>query len=1239
MFGSEENNTQDQSLSSKASHTTRDETSESESSRRSLLSRPGSTQIFKPTTPPCEPPERLGADAGSDEESGYGTSSLKKYDKLKEKKELSEASKGSVKSSNEIDLNSTSPYKALGAAVDAPRGNIDLSTTVRGASRSLFLRASASDVSNDHTIVTSTASSTGPSIGANIGAGLGASIDLSKTVLKQGRSWRNQGFSTDSVANVDLGATVSNRRSSVTSDSGPNIDLNETIPQPGRSRTPHEFTNFDRKDAQTSHLSQHAAASSVTSRDVLHPQKHLVKIEPGQERARASPVQNTEMIDLNFSTKLLGVPHSVVTPFNTSMPSPKKPSREMTKSPSEFSSKSSVLSPPRSYTPSSPQRVSTTTGVPTEQPQASTISLPNLSLDLSRFNLPPAVRKALAERYSGKKVPEPTSGHSVESLGGRRSQPLFSEHKTEETFDQGKKASPLPARLRGRGLRSISLDSPVVRRENLFPDETTRSGLLERRNIFDANQLLGRRLNNDDHQRTGLSSSDNISENMSARSSDSPSSLGVHFPSTIKVQPFFVPSRNAPSLTDVPSQEDSDELQSRGLIDLSSTSYLEGMPVQSTNQGSPTDASRSAIDSLRSPSRPSVLQSRGLIDLNSSTEYVARDAVIEAPKGLSAIKRKRLNSDRSESASSLDAEKLVKRPKQDETVTREDKPVSYRSGINVQELLTIERDEQNQLQHLHAVQSRLKSVRAQIQKLCTELDSLSSEEQRITLRMGELRNLRLSILENACYERQGLSLAPRIESSTNETSTSTMQSLRDDCRTFAVPSESGTSIDKNSRFGGGHMNYAHGVDTSCKNGVKSPRSDCRDNKDSEPIETEVGSDGGSGICTNTESLLNTSGCSDVTSAGAQFSSVGTATKFVLRQETLQSQESLEKDQERHSVASKRTLKRSKSSIEAERGHDTDIPAQTSGAQIDETVISDLVGNILRRELGRAPSSFGPSSKRRAARTPGNLVDPGSPEASTSEQSRSRAEQEPSIVGTEQTTEQTRKEPKKKSKHFHPSEKALFRKKSFSDVNVSKTIEAGRKKIQSAKENMKRWKQNEDNIDVRGSQEQKRTKPSGNSPSSSSSPSAENSSGAASKDKHVPSPYKILVRDKPSPRKTTKELKKSSLFHSGKKNSKESRKNKAERTQMRDKGCKDPEEVPSKRRKVDGTSCDTQYGVQSKEKTSSKGKGQVVSAAAHTTTADLGGSGTDERVSTEDEIPTRDVVSNYLIRVVYDFRNL
>lgn len=1220
MFNSEEANTHEQSLVSEGSQFSRNESNESSKSPR-RIGRPGITQIFRPTTPPFNPPKRLGVDGRVDAIGGVKTDqSLLSHNK--NDRQL-EGQKENGKNNKEIDLSSTVSYTALGAAGGRNR-NIDLSTTVRDATRSLLLNGPSTDVDSEPSIDLSNTvpklgrplkphgatldgsktdqgidlSGTVPNLeellalhGSSADNASGPKFDPSKTVLKHGKSWNQQGSSVDRRPNVDVSATVPYRAgtrhlsgSSVASDNAPSVDLNETVSQPGRSRTP---LDTDLKDAHTANLERFGGQPATPGSGIPHLkddvyQKRSLTTRPDRESTSPSPTPNvkTEMIDLNLSTKLLGVPHSVVTPFNTSIPLPKKPTREMTKSPSEFSTNSSISASPRTYAPSSPQnrRVSTSP-MAGEQSPASTISLPNLSLDLSRFNLPPAVRKALAERYSGRKVSSATSGQSAEFPDGRRSQPLFTDHtRNEVPNEQGKKLSPLPARLRGRGQRSVSLDSPIVRKENLHGESTPRSVLLERGNIYDTNRFLSRPFRDisEGHNQAGLSASDRNSEGLFTRSNNVPP---TSTPSTFK-----------------PVQENSNELQSRGLIDLSSTSYLQGLSVPPTIQGRSTEATRTTIDNSRSPARPSVFQSRGLIDLNStSTDFGAREVALESPETFSVIKRKRVNSfEGSETSSSSGAENLVKRLKQDEVSTR-DTLVTYRSGINVQQLLTIERDEQDQLQNLHKVQSRLKSVRAQIQKLCTELDSLSSEEQRITLKMGELRNLRLSILENACYDRQGQ--VAGVETVTRESSTSTV----DDNRTVPVsggPGE-GEFLEYDHRKVETHINSPsrpNDLYDVTSRATESNNDYPADDTEEEQMAIEVEFDGGStshgGVYSTEEPLLNTSRSSDDPMLESRVS-VGTATKFVLIDQSLHNSQPREKG--KLNVASKRSLK------SLNRGANNVV--QASRAQISENATSRELsgGKIPAGHQDSDPSSFDGGSERGYVGVPVTFGGP------------SAQKQNDSSKGNE-----TRKDLMKKMKHMYLPEKGTLRKKSFSDVNVSKTIEASRKKIQSARENMKRWKQQELGGDTLGSNEGHKRKH-GSSSSAESLKNALEESG--------PSALKIPVFDKTSNRKTTKELKKSSLFHSGKKGSKEARKNRVDKSRWKDKEkFKLAEVVPSKRRKIDDTSCNKPSSVSSKEKTSAKEKGQVVSAAAHTTTTDLGGSGT-ERSSAEDEIPTRDVVSS------------
>ena len=1222
----------------------RDETHDRESSTRSLINIFGGTQIFKPIAPSNNPNELFGFASGLEEKIGRSSSHSDESENIQEAKEPEKTSQGVTKTGREVDLNSIL-YTAAGTTGDAPSGKIDLSTT--GASRNLLLRGSSSAINSDRSVRASTVANTDANVGGNIDLSdtvprprrlLGyhdttvesdidrPGIDLSDTVpnlegflalhssstvdAKGGsdidsRTGRYRTFQEGRVAqrgqNTDLSSTIPNRE-----DSSPSIDLNETIPQPIRSRTPH----FELKEAHLPNANLQPTTSSLTSgvnSGVIHPLKHSVKVEPEEQRSQASETQNTGMIDLSFSTKLLGLPHSVVAPFNSGNLPPQKPSRESTQSPSDFSTKSSVLSSPRSYAPSSPQspmftrRVSSTTPLPADQSAShgSTISLPSLSLDLSRFNLPPAVRKALAERYSGKKATSTAGDNLVESNDGRRSQPLFSEHRTESSFEPGKKASPLPARLRSRGQRSISLDSPMVRRDFLHTGELPRSKLLDTGSTFDANQFLSRRFNNEGLQQAIPRASDIF------RESSITTSNKVPVQSSTTLLPFNVHSRDAAYHTRPPAQECTNFLQRRGLIDLSSTSYLKGMSVPPVDHGRIADGSQLTSDNSRSPVRPSVLQGRGLIDLNTSMEYGARVSATESSE-TPVIKRKRINSwEDSERASSLGAEKEIKRSKQEEKDNENDKPVTYQPGLNVQELLLIEREEQNQLQNLHAVQSRLKSVRSQIQKLCTELDSLSSEEQRITLRMGELRNSRLSILESACYQRQ-VPLQANTETLSRETSTAATKVGEDDSKSTSY--ESDTYVD-NSRTVGSDHGKSQVIGSSQDvniNAAKSPSNDCREvGMDTEFEITQAELETDSSEFSVTETSQNTIGCTQSPQSVAH-SSVITTTRSVSTEETRHGRQTSEKVLERLFLASKRVAKETSSTSEVDVKR-AGISKQTSTASSDGDAATE------HSSLGAADahSSFG------AVDTQLIVENPALAKNNQSDQSRAEREAHSKVVSV-QPNEQTKSDLVKKVQYLHAQEKSLFRKKSFSDINVSKTIEASRKKIQSVRENMNRWKQQEDSIDTQVSSKGESSKQRDTLSSSSSA----NSSEIPSKDKQNPSPLKITIPDKPSPRKTSKELKKSSLFQSGKKDFKRSRKSKAEKLQLRDKRHNQKDAISCKRRRIDDSSSnDTQNSVPLAEKASSNRRSQVVSAAAHTTTADLGASGTDER----DEVPTQDVV--------------
>lgn len=1132
VFKNEGSSSPDES-SSLSSSKTRDDTLQSRSPKRAFVHQAKPSRNVKISTSPKEVPRHLKASKVKNTDAGREPTLLKPYKNDRGTKESIDSS------TDQTDCNSTynRPKEALQTEICK---NIDLSSTILRASVNPIsdeTKDSEGDRSNGFTNIAYSGSNSRTSVDGNVGTSIGASIDLSETVPRPGiLTNHTKKIDREGSPSIDLSGTVTSlegllalhgpssgdssnigskksllirgrswkHAGSSTIDSGLSTDQYEKGVNRGLSHGS-DFDNDIKLDVsvpQYEHTGASHGLNRVDSKEQSKPDPPLlikVKKEPGTEDEITPAAPKTEMIDLNFSTKLLGIPHSVVAPFNNTLPSGKKSSGEITKSPSNFFGQSPLLSSARSHGASSPKipvisrQISPASTE--EQRLGSAFSHPSLALDLSRFNLPPAVRKALADRYSmGKTGTGTTTTLKDELPEGRRSQPLLTGMKTEESFDPfvKTKASPLPARLRSRGQRSISLDSTMIRRDHF--EGSPRAGIRDQGNLPNSHQLLNRGLNDVGHQSTELLSDTALA----------------------------VPRTSSSVLP----KGESEELHSRGLIDLSSTSYLDEMPMQRT-----TEASRLIADNSRPPSAVPVLNHRGLIDLNSSMKYSSSETSEASPE----IKRKRLGSSiGSESASSMGGEKVVKRPKQEDTSVRDDKTATYRSGLNVHELLSIEREELNQLQNLNVVQSRLKSVRAQIQKLCTELDSLSTEEQRITLRMGELRNARLSILENACYERQGLRLSQGSERiSRNETNTSATQDRREE---RPVSATSVVSVSQN--------------ETVCNIVNTSFLDSCEVSKGTAPLSYDGKLKG--------ESSLNTG---DDNQSGERDSTFSNATKLNIREETPQNKQLIDE--------SEFDPKPGKSSSGENRGEDAASKASEScSSKVSET----------SRTFKKFGSHSEPSDA--AQGVTGTIgINPGENKV---------------------CKEQSRKAFRRKGKHFSPSERAFFRKKSFSGVNVSKTIEASRKKIHSVKENMKRWKHQQESI-----QDNSRRQ------SSDAYLSSQADTPQSVAERHL---SRTPVRCEPSPQKTTKDFKKSSLFHSARKRSLDSRKHRQkERHGMGD--------IPRKKRKIDSTSCNTHYSAT----IVSYGKGESTSAVAHTITAHLGKPGSDQ-ASVLDEIPTRDVVS-------------
>lgn len=1125
VFKDEDSRSPDESSSSLSSSKTRDDTLQSRSPKGTFVHQTKLSRNVKISTSPKEVPRHSKASKVKNTDAGREPTLSKPYKNDGGTKESFDSS------TDQTDCNSTYNRPREAIQTEASCKNIDLSSTILRASVNP-IPDDTKDSEGDRSNIAYSCPKSRASVDGYVGTSIGASIDLSETVPRPGILTNHTNkIDREGSSSIDLSGTVTSlegllalhgdssnigskksllihgrswkHAGSSTMDSGLSTDQYEKGVNRDLSRGSDNDIKLNGSVTQYELTGASHGHNRVDSKEQSKPDPPLlikVKKEPGTEDEITPAAPKTEMIDLNFSTKLLGIPHSVVAPFNSALPSGKKPSAEITKS-SNFFAQSPLLSSARSHGASSPKipvisrQISPASTE--EQPLGSAFSPPSLALDLSRFNLPPAVRKALADRYSMGKTGTgtTTTTHKDELPEGRRSQPLLTGMKTEESFDSfvKTKASPLPARLRSRGQRSISLDSTMIRRDHF--EGSPRARIPDQGSLPNSHQLLNKRLIDGGHQSTELLSDTALA----------------------------VPRTSSSVLP----KGESDELHSRGLIDLSSTSYLDEMPMQRT-----TEASRLIADNSRPPSAVPVLNHRGLIDLNSSLKYSSSETLEASPE----IKRKRLGSSiGSESASSMGGEKVVKRPKQEATSARDDKTATYRSGLNVQELLSIEREELNQLQNLNVVQSSLKSVRAQIQKLCTELDSLSTEEQRITLRMGELRNARLSILENACYERQGLRLSQGSERiSRNETNTSATQDRREERTVSATPV---LSVSQN--------------ETVCNIVNSSFRDSCEVSKGTAPLTYDGKLRG--------ESSLNTG---DVNQSGERDSTFGNATKLSTREETPQNKQLIDE--------SEFDPKPGRSSSGENRGGDAASKASGScSSKVSET----------SRTFKKFGSHSEPSDA--AQGVTGTIgINPGENKV---------------------CKEQSRKAFRRKGKHLSPSERAFFRKKSFSSVNVSKTIEASRKKIHSVKENMKRWKHQQESIrDNSGRQ------------SSDAYLSSQADTSASVAERHLSRLSRTPVRYEPSPQKTTKDFKKSSLFHSARKRSLDSRKHRLkERHGMGD--------IPRKKRKIDSTSCNTHCS----KTIVSYGNGESTSAVAHTTTAHLGKLGSDE-ASVLDEIPTRDV---------------
>ena len=323
-----------------------------------------------------------------------------------------------------------------------------------------------------------------------------------------------------------------------------------------------------------------------------------------------------------------------------------------------------------------------------------------LTVDLSRFNLPSAVRRALATRLGTKQAAEDVEDSATKPAGLHlkftdEPRSIGSSERTKQGF--------APAR---RVRRSVSLDSRPKVADILPRDEVLGTSSIRR-----PSPVLG----TSRKEFRSPAEERNLAGYMDASAVSSSQQTKV---------PSFKPGVGA-------STEGSSSLQTRGMIDLSSVAYLEA-----AGEGSSTKK-----DSFARQTPQEDAGKRGTLD-----------SLNEEGKTQVSFKRKRLGSVDEVGTGGTGATVLPKKMRPLEADSeRHEELASYRPGVNIQELLGIEREEQRQLGALSRVQGQLKDVRSQIQRLCTVLDGLHADENSIASRMDQLRSERLNLLQNALY--------------------------------------------------------------------------------------------------------------------------------------------------------------------------------------------------------------------------------------------------------------------------------------------------------------------------------------------------------------------------------------------------------------------------------------------------------------------------------------------------------
>ncbi|XP_031573775.1 uncharacterized protein LOC116307638 [Actinia tenebrosa] len=102
-----------------------------------------------------------------------------------------------------------------------------------------------------------------------------------------------------------------------------------------------------------------------------------------------------------------------------------------------------------------------------------------------------------------------------------------------------------------------------------------------------------------------------------------------------------------------------------------------------------------------------------------------------------------------------DTEERNKRTKSVDSSTSGNESLTYLPGVDVQELLHLEHEEQKQLKSLQDIQAKAKATRLKLQALSIELEHLNVLEKRISEDISNTKNKRLEILQGALRGGRG----------------------------------------------------------------------------------------------------------------------------------------------------------------------------------------------------------------------------------------------------------------------------------------------------------------------------------------------------------------------------------------------------------------------------------------------------------------------------------------------------